>query len=105
MGRVTGLEPAKGSKFTKRAPGSGKTCSTLHPSLRIRSIKSTDLQTGAKMAKLELLDQQPEPEPNNKKQKLKRNHGSTKLFVFVDYLFLLIFFGFLFFVLFKIILV
>ncbi|PON80607.1 hypothetical protein PanWU01x14_001630 [Parasponia andersonii] len=92
----------------RKEPGSGKTCATLHPSLRIRSIKSTDLQIEAKMAKLELLDQQPEPEPepNNKKQKLKgNNRGSTRLFVFVDYLFLLIFFGFLFFVLFKIILV
>ena len=38
---------------------------------------------------------------NNKKYK-KRNHGSTKFFVFIDYLFLSIFVGFLCFILFKI---
>lgn len=48
------------------------------------------------MAKLEPLDQ----EPSKKK---KANHGSNNLFVFIDYLFLLIFLGFLTFVLFKII--
>lgn len=57
------------------------------------------------MAKIEAYE---EDEPakqttttNKKKKTIKRNHGSTKFFVFVDYLFLLIFFGFLCFILFK----
>ncbi|EXB62271.1 hypothetical protein L484_022159 [Morus notabilis] len=50
------------------------------------------------MAKLEPLDQEPD---HDDKEKPKRNHGSTKFFVFVDYLFLLIFLAFLFYVLFK----
>ncbi|PRQ53063.1 hypothetical protein RchiOBHm_Chr2g0162341 [Rosa chinensis] len=37
-----------------------------------------------------------------KKKTKKRNHGSTEFFVFVDYLFLAVFFGFLFFIIFKI---
>lgn len=44
------------------------------------------------MAKLELIEEH---------SKKKRNHGSTTFFVFVDYLFLLIFFAFLCFILFK----
>ncbi|XAR68034.1 hypothetical protein NMG60_11003025 [Bertholletia excelsa] len=41
-------------------------------------------------------------EPSSQqKKKVKRNHGSTKFFEFVDYLFLLIFFGFLCFIIFK----
>ncbi|CAB4304873.1 unnamed protein product [Prunus armeniaca] len=38
------------------------------------------------------------------KQKKKRNHGSTEFFVFVDYVFLSIFFAFLCFIIFKIVL-
>ncbi|KAL6140007.1 hypothetical protein ACLB2K_058308 [Fragaria x ananassa] len=38
----------------------------------------------------------------NKKKQNKRNHGSTEFFVFVDYLFLAIFFAFLCFIAFKI---
>ncbi|KAL7185594.1 hypothetical protein ACSBR2_027521 [Camellia fascicularis] len=53
------------------------------------------------MAKLEPLE---EPiQQQKQKTKTKRNHGSTKFFVFVDYLFLLIFIGFLCFILFKMI--
>ncbi|ESW21871.1 hypothetical protein PHAVU_005G106300 [Phaseolus vulgaris] len=36
------------------------------------------------------------------KSKTKRNHGSTRFFIFVDCLFILIFLGFLCFVVFKI---
>ncbi|KHN04273.1 hypothetical protein glysoja_037953 [Glycine soja] len=36
------------------------------------------------------------------KSKNKRNHGSTMFFVIVDYLFILIFLGFLCFIVFKI---
>lgn len=54
----------------------------------------------SKMAKLEPVDQEPD---HDHKEKPKRNHGSAKFFVFVDYLFLLIFFGFLFYVLFKVV--
>ncbi|KAB2035654.1 hypothetical protein ERO13_A04G105100v2 [Gossypium hirsutum] len=50
------------------------------------------------MAQLEEIDES--KNKNNKQQ--KRNHGSTMFFVMVDYLFLLIFFGFLVFILFKI---
>uniref|UniRef100_A0A2P2P083 Uncharacterized protein n=1 Tax=Rhizophora mucronata TaxID=61149 RepID=A0A2P2P083_RHIMU len=53
------------------------------------------------MAKLELLDN--EPKQQKTEDKKKRNHGSTKFFVFVDYLFLCIFLGFLCFILFKIV--
>ena len=35
--------------------------------------------------------------------KKKRNHGSTRLFVFIDYLFVLIFLGFIIFIIFKIV--
>ncbi|KAK7342226.1 hypothetical protein VNO80_25170 [Phaseolus coccineus] len=48
------------------------------------------------MAKLEEMDN------SVAKIKKKRNHGSTRFFVFVDYLFLLIFLGFLCFIIFKI---
>ncbi|KAL6143758.1 hypothetical protein ACLB2K_054453 [Fragaria x ananassa] len=41
----------------------------------------------------------------NKKKQNKRNHGSTEFFVFVDYLFLAIFFAFLCFIAFKILFV
>jgi hypothetical protein len=40
---------------------------------------------------------------NSNHKNKKRNHGSTKLFVVIDYLFLLIFFGFLCSILFKIV--
>ncbi|KAJ1410703.1 hypothetical protein SESBI_21725 [Sesbania bispinosa] len=48
------------------------------------------------MAKIEELDDE-----SVAKMRRKRNHGSTKVFVFVDYLFILIFFGFLCFIIFK----
>ncbi|KAF7805909.1 Peroxisomal membrane protein 2 [Senna tora] len=48
------------------------------------------------MAKIEELDE-------SKSKTRKRNHGSTKFFVFVDYLFLLIFLAFLCFIIFKMI--
>ncbi|CAJ1978960.1 unnamed protein product [Sphenostylis stenocarpa] len=48
------------------------------------------------MAKLEEIDN------SEAKIKKKRNHGSTRFFVFVDYLFLFIFLGFLCFIIFKI---
>ncbi|ESW04644.1 hypothetical protein PHAVU_011G113100 [Phaseolus vulgaris] len=48
------------------------------------------------MAKLEEMDN------SVAKIKKKRNHGSTRFFVFVDYLFLFIFLGFLCFIIFKI---
>ncbi|KAI4333997.1 hypothetical protein L6164_018740 [Bauhinia variegata] len=47
------------------------------------------------MAKLEELDD------SAAKTHKKRNHGSTRFFVFVDYLFLLIFVAFLAFIIFK----
>ncbi|KAI4322638.1 hypothetical protein L6164_022313 [Bauhinia variegata] len=47
------------------------------------------------MAKLEEL------EDSTAKIHKKRNHGSTRFFVFVDYLFLLIFVAFLCFIIFK----
>lgn len=47
------------------------------------------------MVKLEPIDQEP--------SKKKANHGSNNLFVYLDYLFLFIFLGFLIFILFKII--
>uniref|UniRef100_A0A7N0T8J9 Uncharacterized protein n=1 Tax=Kalanchoe fedtschenkoi TaxID=63787 RepID=A0A7N0T8J9_KALFE len=50
------------------------------------------------MAKIEEYE---EEDKNKKKQGVKRNHGSTKFFVFVDYLFLFIFIGFLSFIVFK----
>uniref|UniRef100_A0A2N9EHP6 TIR domain-containing protein n=1 Tax=Fagus sylvatica TaxID=28930 RepID=A0A2N9EHP6_FAGSY len=40
-----------------------------------------------------------EPQPKRTTAYKKRNHGSTKFFVFIDYLFLCIFFGFLCFIL------
>ena len=40
-----------------------------------------------------------EPQPKRTTTYKKRNHGSTKFFVFIDYLFLCIFFGFLCFIL------
>ncbi|KAG5020934.1 hypothetical protein AAZX31_06G277300 [Glycine max] len=49
------------------------------------------------MAKLEEIDN------SVSKTKKKRNHGSTGFFVFVDYLYLLIFLGFLCFIIFKIV--
>ncbi|KAL0537048.1 hypothetical protein IC582_026016 [Cucumis melo] len=52
------------------------------------------------MAKLESLDGVAK-DNNVSTKKQKRNHGSTSFFVFVDYLFLFIFFGFLCFILFK----
>jgi hypothetical protein len=58
------------------------------------------------MAKLEALDEPKDEKATatNKKNKYKkRNHGSTNLFVVVDYLFLLIFFGFLCFILCEIV--
>lgn len=42
---------------------------------------------------------EPQEEESSKIKKTKRNHGSTKFFVFVDYLLLSIFFGFLIFIL------
>ncbi|KAJ7981422.1 Peroxisomal membrane protein 2 [Quillaja saponaria] len=50
------------------------------------------------MAKLEEMN-----EPIDRTKKKKRNHGSTWFFVFVDYLFLFIFLGFLCFILFKLV--
>ncbi|OMO59685.1 hypothetical protein CCACVL1_24665 [Corchorus capsularis] len=44
------------------------------------------------MAQLESLDE-------SKKKKPKRNHGSTELFVLVDYIFFIVFFGFLVYIL------
>ncbi|CAK7349880.1 unnamed protein product [Dovyalis caffra] len=59
-----------------------------------------------RMAKLESLDDD-EPNQSNginyNNDKKKRNHGSTKFFVFVDYLFFCIFLAFLSFIVFKII--
>ncbi|CAN0914945.1 hypothetical protein LINGRAHAP2_LOCUS28842 [Linum grandiflorum] len=54
------------------------------------------------MAKLEPLDNEPRTD-YDKKDKKKRNHGSTKFFVFVDYLFLCIFLAFLSYIIFKIV--
>lgn len=58
------------------------------------------------MAKLESLDDAEPNQTNNNlnynNDKKKRNHGSTKFFVFVDYLFLCIFLAFLIFIVFKI---
>ncbi|OIW06031.1 hypothetical protein TanjilG_11718 [Lupinus angustifolius] len=48
-----------------------------------------------RMAKLEDID--------DSAAKMKRNHGSSTFFVFVDYLFLFIFLAFLCFIIFKII--
>ncbi|RDX77770.1 Peroxisomal membrane protein 2 [Mucuna pruriens] len=48
------------------------------------------------MAKIEELNE------SVAKSRIKRNHGSTRFFVFVDYLFLFIFLGFLCFIVFKI---
>lgn len=55
------------------------------------------------MAKLEPLEETvPRQQQQKKKPKnVMRNHGSTKFFVLLDYLFLLIFFGFLCFIVFK----
>ncbi|KAF3443869.1 hypothetical protein FNV43_RR13559 [Rhamnella rubrinervis] len=65
------------------------------------SFTNGDLLTGTTMAKLEELDQQQQPNDVKKRKKKKRIEGSTKLFVFVDYLFLFIFFGFLVVILLK----
>ncbi|CAL1394037.1 unnamed protein product [Linum trigynum] len=57
------------------------------------------------MAKLEPLDNEPTSDYDKDrmaKKKKDRNHGSTKFFVFVDYLFLCIFLGFLSFIIFRI---
>ncbi|KAF8114512.1 hypothetical protein N665_0036s0044 [Sinapis alba] len=52
------------------------------------------------MARIELID---EEEDEKRKMKMKkRNHGSTKLFVLVDYFFIFIFFCFLCFIIFKV---
>ncbi|CAO2813304.1 unnamed protein product [Amaranthus hypochondriacus] len=51
------------------------------------------------MARLEPLDER--QNLNDFDLKKKRNHGSTKFFVLVDYLFLFIFFAFLCYILFK----
>jgi len=48
------------------------------------------------MAKIEELNE------SVAKSRTKRNHGSTRFFIFVDYLFILIFLGFLCFIFFKI---
>ncbi|KAL2328258.1 hypothetical protein Fmac_021685 [Flemingia macrophylla] len=48
------------------------------------------------MAKLEEID-------NSASKIKKRNHGSTGFFVFVEYIFLLIFLGFLCLIIFKIV--
>lgn len=60
-----------------------------------------DLELDSTMAKIEAYEEEPAKQTTTKKKNTKRNHGSTKFFVFVDYLFLLIFFGFLCFILFK----
>lgn len=66
----------------------------LHRFYRRNFVKGT-------MAKIKPIDK--EEEEKKKKMKMKnRNHGSTNLFVFVDYLFLCIFFCFVCFFLFKI---
>lgn len=52
-----------------------------------------------RMAKLELID---EPKDNKSKNSIKRNHGSTKCFVFVDYFFLFMFLVFLCYIILKI---
>ncbi|CAF2150427.1 unnamed protein product, partial [Brassica napus] len=52
------------------------------------------------MARIELIDDE---EEEKRKMKMKRrNHGSTKLFLLVDYLFIFIFFCFLCFIIFKV---
>ncbi|KAK3023389.1 hypothetical protein RJ639_044722 [Escallonia herrerae] len=50
------------------------------------------------MAKLEAVEEPAKQQHETNKKIRKKNHGSTELFVFVDYLFLLIFFAFLFFI-------
>ena len=73
--------------------GRAQTISTIL-SKRRKKKSSRDLtQQLEAMAKLEEVD--------DSTGKNKRNHGSTKFFVFVDYLFLLIFLGFLCFIIFK----
>ncbi|CAG7887898.1 unnamed protein product [Brassica rapa] len=52
------------------------------------------------MARIELIDD--EEEEKRKMKMKKRNHGSTKLFLLVDYLFIFIFFCFLCFIIFKV---
>lgn len=61
---------------------------------RCRSIQT--LHSFAAMVKIEELDE------SVSTMKRKSNHGSTGFFVFVDYLFLLIFLGFLCFIIFEI---
>ncbi|OIW12083.1 hypothetical protein TanjilG_15323 [Lupinus angustifolius] len=51
------------------------------------------------MAKIEELDE------SSAKRRPKMNHGSSRFFVFVDYLFLLLFIGFLCFIVFKFLIV
>ncbi|KAI4319806.1 hypothetical protein MLD38_033361 [Melastoma candidum] len=53
------------------------------------------------MATLEPVDDDPRKGKNQGIASRKRGHGSTAFFVFVDYLFLFVFFGFLCFILFK----
>ncbi|PIM99370.1 hypothetical protein CDL12_28137 [Handroanthus impetiginosus] len=57
------------------------------------------------MAKLELhAEQEPTSKQQTKKKTtIKKNHGSPPFFVFIDYLFLGIFFCFLGFILFKLV--
>lgn len=47
------------------------------------------------------VEESKETNMNMVKKNKRRNHGSTDFFVFVDYLFLSIFFGFLCFIIFK----
>lgn len=75
--------------------------------LRCRSLcKPSNCCCKTTMAKLESLDVAGPTQTNNNvnynNDKKKRNHGSTKFFVFVDYLFLCIFLVFLGFIVFKI---
>ncbi|CAN4104925.1 unnamed protein product [Withania somnifera] len=49
------------------------------------------------------VDSHGEATKHQTKKVVNRNHGSTKFFVFVDYLFLFVFFCFLCYILFKII--
>ncbi|KAB1210041.1 hypothetical protein CJ030_MR6G019427 [Morella rubra] len=91
-----GLEPLLKHSH-KKIPRSAKPVSSTTPQDQDPVCNLTP------MAKLEALDE-PKDEKNtahNRNKYKNRNHGSTKFFVFVDYLFLFIFFGFLCFILFQ----
>lgn len=96
-------------KWAFRFSISGKTGSTNRPQKKsnlgiprkLHKLISAQFVRGT-MARIEPIDEEEEEKKKMKMKMKNRNHGSTKLFVFVDYLFICIFFCFVCFIIFKI---